>query len=100
MDGLTATYHETESDRASSVGFDSHIRGAMTDRERLNLLERIGYFTSQCDGHGIEFFTEVSQHVRATTLREALDIVMDYESGERCWKCENWSFHNHERDGS
>ncbi len=65
----------------------------MTDKDRMDLLERVAEVGANMERKGSEVrvFTVPSQHVAAPTLREALDIVAEYESGKRCWECEHWS---------
>jgi len=70
----------------------------MTDEERLDFLERVGPVSFGVEGTGFKLFTIPSQHVKAATVREAVDVAMEYESGERCWYCENWSWHKHGED--
>ena len=79
----------------------------MTDKDRMDFLERMadpavsikyGQPNSRDDAV-FELFTVPSQHVEAATLREAIDLAMQYESGKRCWMCENWprGDHRHHR---
>ena len=71
----------------------------MTDKERMDFLERMPGVTVRREGASasdeVEVFTFPSQHVKGLTLRSAIDTAMEYESGKRCWQCENWPHHKH-----
>ena len=38
----------------------------------------------------VQIFSVPSQHQRAGSVREVIDIAMQFESGERDWEKENW----------
>ena len=72
-----------------------------TDTERMEFIERM-----LNDGHSqvcelgrrfnggtentVEIFTTVSQQQRGRTAREAIDIAMEFETGKRDWKKDDW----------
>ena len=76
-----------------------------TDKQRMDFLERL-VATQDAGGINLErsfdwthsldnpperisVFTILSQHQDAKTAREAIDIAMKFESGERNWEREN-----------
>ena len=69
----------------------------MTSREVLEILGRHSVNYTVKDGR-IKFFSTTCQHQEAGSMAEMASIIYAYESGDRCWKCENWSFHVHGED--
>ena len=65
----------------------------MTDTERLDFLDKmmkLGGDHSHFDLDGYHLFTIQTQQKQVSSARHAIDLMEEYESGKRCWKCENW----------
>lgn len=62
----------------------------MTDKQRIDLLEKLVKNKVQVTIHENEIFTVPSQWQKGKTVRELLDVVNDFVIGKRNWKAENW----------
>lgn len=70
----------------------------MTDTERLDFLDRMLNSEGGNKQHfniiGRHLFTVQTQHQEVDSIRGAIDMMEEFESGRRCWKCENWNHSN------
>jgi hypothetical protein len=77
----------------------------ITDTDRINLIEHIllhmggvvqfrdedsGPMNNIPEGKSIQTFTVPSQHQSSSNVREALDTILEFATGRRDWKKENW----------
>ena len=81
----------------------------ITDKERVDFIERLLIKDGPGQGYGleiqtnsligsqpnmeevpVEIFTIPSQHQYGKTVREVIDIAIAFEKGERNWQKENW----------
>lgn len=64
----------------------------MNDKERLDFLDSMIRAGDTFTLRGQTLFTVQTQHQTVRSIREAVDLIRAYATGERCWSCENPGF--------
>lgn len=84
----------------------------ITDKQRIDFIESLASRGSpieirdntlignqpKAEENPVQIFTIEAQHQHGKTAREVIDIAMEFESGERNWKKENWPEHLWDRE--
>ena len=60
----------------------------MNDTQRLDFMDEMVKNGSLFELKGHEFFTVATQHQGVDSMREAIDMLVAFEVGIRCWDCE------------